>query len=97
MQIQGPPIIARARRLPPDKFKLARAEFDKLETFGIIHRSNNPWASPLHMVPKGSSWRPCGDFRRLNNVTTPNKYPVPHILDFAVNLAGMKFSPRSIW
>ena len=42
------------------------------------------------MVPKGSGWRPCGDYHWLNNVTTPDKYPVPHILDFAVNLARMK-------
>ena len=41
-------------------------------------------------MPKGTGWRPCGDYRRLNNVITPNKYPVTHILDFAVNLAGMK-------
>ena len=38
-----------------DKVKLAKAEFDKLETLGIIHGSSSPWASPLYMVPKGSS------------------------------------------
>ena len=90
MQIQGPLISARARYLPPDKLKLARAEFDKLETLGIIRRSNSPWSFPLHMVPKGYGWRPCGDYHRLNNVSTTDKYPVPHILDLAVNLTGMK-------
>ena len=70
--------------------KLASEEFDKLETLGIICRSNSPGSFPLHMVPKGSGWRPGGDDCRLNNVTTPDKYPVPHILDSAINLAGMK-------
>ena len=42
------------------------------------------------MVPKGSGWRLCGDYHRLNSVITPDKYPVPHILDFAINLARMK-------
>lgn len=30
-------------------------------------------------------WRPCG-YRDLNAVTTPDKYPLPHILDFAHGL-----------
>ena len=90
VKTQCPLISARARRLPPDKLKLAKEEFDKLETLGIICCSNSQCSSPLHMVPKGSGWRPFSDYHRLNNVTTPNKYPVPHILDFAINLVGMK-------
>lgn len=60
-----------------------------MEQLGIIRRSNSPWSSPLHMVQKpGGGWRPCGDFRRLNNVTVDNRYPLPHIQDFNANLAG---------
>ena len=42
------------------------------------------------MVPKGSGCWPCVDYRRLNSMTTLGKYPVPHIQDFAANLAGAK-------
>ena len=46
----------------------------------------------MHMVPKSDgTWRPCGDYRRLNNITTPDRYPLPNIHDFAANLHGRRF------
>ena len=50
----GPPLFAKARRLPPDKLKVARKEFSNMVSLGIIRPSSSPWASPLHMVPKNS-------------------------------------------
>ena len=60
-----------------------------MEEMSIIRRSDSPWASPLHMLPNNSGgWIPCGDCRRLNDITVPDKYPVPHIPDLSSQLAG---------
>jgi len=41
------------------------------------------------MVRKADgSWRPCGDYRRLNGVTVPDSYPLPNMMDFVAKLAG---------
>ncbi len=92
VETSGRPVFAKARRLDPDKLRIAEAEFRSLEAAGIVRRSNSPWSSPLHMVPKADgSWRPCGDYRRLNTVTTPDRYPLPSMLDLSAKLHGCKF------
>ena len=60
-----------------------------MEKLGIVRRSDSPWASPLHVVPKADgSWCPCGDCRRLNTVTRDDRYTLPHIQDFTARLLG---------
>jgi len=54
---------------------------------GFCRPSSSPWANPLHLVPKkNDEWRICGDYRRLNKVTVPNRYPIPNLYDFTHNL-----------
>ena len=63
----------------------------KMEDMGIVRKSSSPLSSPLHMVPKAQAgWRPCGDYCCLNDATTPDRYPVPHIQDFSAYLSSCK-------
>lgn len=85
----GQPITARFRCFDSTKLADAKAIFASWEKAGIVRRSSSTWASPLRMVKKkDGTWRPFGDFRRLNLITSADKYPVPNMCDFAGQIEG---------
>ena len=84
-----PLLASRFHCLEGAKLQAAGAEFKQMEKDSIVHHSTSPWASPLHMVPKkDGSWQPCSHFRRRNQVTEPDLYPLPNITNFADQLSG---------
>ncbi|CAB0044877.1 unnamed protein product [Trichogramma brassicae] len=78
LQTTGGPIAQRARRLAPDKLSAARKQFEQWCKEGTCRPSNSAWASPIHIVPKKqpNEFRVCGDYRKLNAITTPSQYPI---------------------
>ena len=85
----GPRVLAKPRHLDTSKLEAAKSEFAAMEKANIIRRSSSAWAIPLHMVPRSDgTWRSCGDYRRLNTATNPERYPVPNIQNLTARLAG---------
>ena len=82
IETKGPPVFAKFRRLSPAKLDAAKRVVRDLEQQGVCQKAASPWSSPLHMVAKkDGTFRPCGDYRRLNNITEGDHYPLPNIAD----------------
>jgi hypothetical protein len=91
IKTKGRPVTAKVCCLDLGRLEAAKAEF-KLKCVldaGIICRPKSQWSSPLHIVPKeDGTWRPCGDFCRLNLITAANCYPLPNMADCLARLDG---------
>ncbi|KAK8765313.1 hypothetical protein V5799_032078 [Amblyomma americanum] len=69
--------------------RIAKGEFEAVLCEGITCRSDGPWASPPHLVPKKTEvWRPWGGYHALIARTSPDRYSVQHIQDFAYRICG---------
>ena len=64
---------------------------------GIIKNSDSPYNLPLWVVPKKvdasaqKKWRIVVDFRKLNEMTDQDAYPLPVIDDIVDHLGKAKF------
>jgi len=60
---------------------------------GYIRPSKSPMASPFFFVSKKDSkkLRPCQDYRRLNEGTIKNAYPLPRVDELLDKLKGVKY------
>lgn len=86
---QGHQVSCRPRRLTGEKLTAAREHFQELMARGIVQPSKSSWSSPIHLVQKTTGeWRIVGDYRRLNEITVPDRYPVPYLSDFQAILHG---------
>ena len=69
-----------------------KEEIDCLLQKGLIKPSNSPWSSLVVVVErKNGKLRLCIDYRKLNNVTKKDSYPLPRIDDILETLSGSQW------
>ena len=86
------PIKMRPYRAPLNKREVIDKTVDEMLEAGIISRSRSPWSFPVVIVDKkDGSKRFCVDFRKLNQVTKRNSYPLPVIDDILALLGKSKY------
>ncbi|GBN25970.1 Retrovirus-related Pol polyprotein from transposon 17.6, partial [Araneus ventricosus] len=83
------PIKQYPRRLPLAKKEEAERLVKEMVDNGTIEESSGPWASPIVLVKKkDGSTRFCVDYRKLNDITIKDSYPLPRIDDTLDALNG---------
>ncbi|KAL6730064.1 hypothetical protein Aduo_001060 [Ancylostoma duodenale] len=86
---EAAPIKQKARPIPlSTKLELKKILGD-LQERGVIEPSSSSWASPIVLVrKKDGSLRLCVDYRKVNQVTKIDCYPLPTIDTILQNLKG---------
>ena len=88
------PISVSPYRMAPLELQELKVQLQELLDKGFIRPSVSPWGAPVLFVKKkDGTLRLCIDYRKLNQVTVKNKYPLPRIDDLFDQLQGaMVFS-----
>ena len=86
------PVSVCPRQKSPAERQAINEEVAEMLELGVIEPANGPWSSPVVLVKKkDGSVRFCVDYRRLNDVTVKDVYPLPRIDDVLDRLGGAKF------
>ena len=85
------PIKCRPYRVGYKQRQIINEEIQKLLDKRVIRPSSSPWAFPLVLVPKSDgTTRMCVDYRKLNEITVADSYPLPLIHDTLDTLGAKK-------
>jgi len=88
-----PPIRQRAYPTTPAKKKEIEKQLKEMLELDLIEPSFSPWASPCILVKKkDNTLRFCIDYRKLNAITTPQRWPLP-VIDETLQSLG-QYSPK---
>ncbi|UYV78601.1 hypothetical protein LAZ67_16002112, partial [Cordylochernes scorpioides] len=86
------PIKHKPYRVSAKEREIIKEQIDEMLRDGIIRPSSSPWSFPVILVKKrDGKYRFCVDYRKLNDVTVKDVYPIPRIDDVMDTLQGSKY------
>jgi transposase InsO family protein len=92
INIRGNPVKHMYRSIPQSLEAELEKQVKEMLHMDIIRPSNSPFASPaLFQTKKDGTWRLCVDYRKLNEQTVKDAYPMPRPKETFRRMAGAKF------
>lgn len=91
------PVHSKTYRYPYVHRQEVQNQIEKMLAQGIIRPSSSAWNAPIWIVPKKADasgkvkWRLVVDFRKLNEKTIDDKYPIPNITDILDKLGRCQY------
>lgn len=91
------PIFVPQYRIPQSQREIVDEHIDQLIKDGVIEPSTSQWNSPIILVPKKPNergekqYRLVVDFRRLNEVTETQSFPMPDLEEEISKMGGAKY------
>ena len=83
------PIHLPPYRTSPKEKEIIRDQIKEMLAHGIIRKGTGPWSFPVCLVmKKNGQIRFCIDYRKLNEITVKNAYPLPRIDDILDAMNG---------
>lgn len=95
--IDNEPIYSKSYPYPQSYREEVTKQISKLLKDGIIRKSKSPYNSPIWIVPKKmdasgeKKFRLVIDYRKLNNKTISDRYPIPDTSQVLANLGENKY------
>lgn len=91
------PVNQKMYRLPEKQREVINEQLKEMLENDVVQRSKSPWNSPLLVVPKKAGpdgekrWRVVVDFRKLNEKTVGDAFPLPRIEDILDQLGHSRY------
>ncbi|KAE8701941.1 hypothetical protein F3Y22_tig00110503pilonHSYRG00217 [Hibiscus syriacus] len=95
------PINLRPYRFPHNQKVEVERQIANMLSSSIIQQNKSPFASPCLLIKKkDGTWRFCVDYRKLNNMTLKDKFPIPVTqvvyLGHIISTSGVSTDPSKV-
>lgn len=91
------PVYTKSYRYPYCHREEVQKQIREMLAQGIIRHTISPWSSPIWVVPKKQDasgkqkWRLVIDYRKLNEKTVDDRYPIPNITEILDKLGRCQY------